>query len=359
MGQLQASRRRAGLVHGPWCLWHQTLGRPPSRRSALQDLRPSDVVAVSKLDRLSRNVRDLLDVVEVIKETGATLVATEQDLDTSGAMGNFMITLLGAVAQLEAETVSERMRAARAEFVRQGRHGIGRVPFGLRVIQHPEREQRFLVVRPDPINGPRLVEAIDRLLAGEASQAMLAESLGMGAANFSTLLRNPRLVGRTPGSDRPDPDAALIPMTTWRALQDLLDGNGASHEWSRAGGLAGAFICYQCRERLFHDRADHGDGGYRCEQRHPGRPSISRRRADKFATELYLERHGANPEIVVQQDDDSADRAERLAVVDEGIDEVLTQLRRTRGDEGLVSLTATLSQLQADRDAIEQEPSVR
>ncbi|WP_036959099.1 recombinase family protein, partial [Promicromonospora kroppenstedtii] len=61
----------------------------------LAALQPGDRVLATKIDRVARNVRDLLDLVERIEREGASIVFVDQSIDTSGPMGRFLLTLLG------------------------------------------------------------------------------------------------------------------------------------------------------------------------------------------------------------------------------------------------------------------------
>ena len=74
----------------------------------MADLQQGDRVLVTKIDRAARSVRDLLDVVERIENAGASIVFVDQGIDTSGPMGRFLLTLLGAIAELEAAIMAER-----------------------------------------------------------------------------------------------------------------------------------------------------------------------------------------------------------------------------------------------------------
>lgn len=74
----------------------------------LDDLQAGDVVVVKSLDRLSRSTKDMLELVEVIKQKGAFLKILDMNVDTATPMGEFFLTIIAAIAQLERQTIRER-----------------------------------------------------------------------------------------------------------------------------------------------------------------------------------------------------------------------------------------------------------
>ena len=89
-------------------------------------------VVISKLDRLTRRTRDLLALVEdVFKPAGVELVSLSEQLDTRTPAGVLMLTLLGALAQMEREQVGERTRVA-LRYKRDKGERLGTTPLGYR-----------------------------------------------------------------------------------------------------------------------------------------------------------------------------------------------------------------------------------
>ena len=111
----------------------KTTNRPALQRvlAALRRREAFGLVAV-KLDRLSRTTRDVLDLVARAEKEKWALHSIDERLDTSSAQGRFVVTILGALAQLEREQAAERTRYAMAELRRQGRKTSSRPPFGFR-----------------------------------------------------------------------------------------------------------------------------------------------------------------------------------------------------------------------------------
>src|SRR6266436_4281360 len=91
----------------------------------LDHVRPGDTLAVVRLDRLGRSLRELLDVVETLKKRGVALLSLEEKIDTSSAAGELVFHVFGAIAQFERRLIAERTRDgmanARAKGSRPGR----------------------------------------------------------------------------------------------------------------------------------------------------------------------------------------------------------------------------------------------
>jgi DNA invertase Pin-like site-specific DNA recombinase len=91
----------------------------------LDHIRPGDTLAVVRLDRLGRSVRELLGVVETLKKCGIAFLSLEEKIDTTSAVGELVFHVFGAIAQFERRLIAERTRdgiqAARANSRKPGR----------------------------------------------------------------------------------------------------------------------------------------------------------------------------------------------------------------------------------------------
>ncbi len=95
--------------------------------AAIDYLRDGDALVVTKLDRLARSMRDLLDIVDRVKAKGAALRILNMNLDTSTATGELMLNVLGAVAAFERSMMIERQREGIAKAKAEGKFK-GRAP---------------------------------------------------------------------------------------------------------------------------------------------------------------------------------------------------------------------------------------
>ena len=80
----------------------------PELERMLNDLKSGDTVVVKSIDRLSRSTKDLLDIVEQIRAAQANLHILDLNIDTRTAMGKCVLTILGAIAELDRKTIKER-----------------------------------------------------------------------------------------------------------------------------------------------------------------------------------------------------------------------------------------------------------
>jgi len=99
----------------------------PELDQLLGQLRDGDVIVVTKYDRLARSLRDLLDIVEVIKARGAGFRSLAEDIDTTTSAGRLIFHVFASIAQFERERISERTREGLEAAKRRGRVG-GRPP---------------------------------------------------------------------------------------------------------------------------------------------------------------------------------------------------------------------------------------
>ena len=94
-------------------------------QTLLEFLRAGDTLVVTRIDRLARSMKDLLDIVHLLKQKKVSLQATEQPIDTSTSTGNMFLSLLGVFAEFETNLRRERqlegIAKAKAKGVYKGR----------------------------------------------------------------------------------------------------------------------------------------------------------------------------------------------------------------------------------------------
>ena len=86
-------------------------GRTDDRKElkqCLEYLREGDTLVITKLDRLGRSIRDLLNIVDGLEKKNISFVVLEQQIDTSTASGKLLLHMLGAIAEFENDLRASR-----------------------------------------------------------------------------------------------------------------------------------------------------------------------------------------------------------------------------------------------------------
>ncbi len=137
----------------------------PELAKVIRRLEPGDVLVVTRLDRLARSTRDLLNILAEIGKAGAGFKSLKDAwADTTTPHGRLMLTVLGGLAEFERELIRARTGEGRKRAKDRG------VKFG----------------RPQALTAHQRKEAIQRLAEG-AVQADLARSYGVSQATISRL----------------------------------------------------------------------------------------------------------------------------------------------------------------------------
>jgi DNA invertase Pin-like site-specific DNA recombinase len=134
-------------------------------RKLLRAIEPGDVLMVSRLDRLARSTRDLLNILDAVAQAGAGFRSLKDAwADTTTPHGRLMLTILGGLAEFERELIRARTGEGRKRAKARG------VRFG----------------RPPKLNSHQRHEALQRLAAGE-TQADIARTFGVDATTIGRL----------------------------------------------------------------------------------------------------------------------------------------------------------------------------
>jgi DNA invertase Pin-like site-specific DNA recombinase len=89
-----------------------------------------DVVLVAAFDRIARNVRHFLEVLDELNHIGIQFISLRENIDTGGPLGRALLTIIGAIAELERSLIAERVRAGMRRAKLEGRR-IGRTPLNI------------------------------------------------------------------------------------------------------------------------------------------------------------------------------------------------------------------------------------
>ena len=231
------------------------LKRPQVRR--LVEMIERDEIAgvlIWKLDRLTRSLRDLLHLVDLIDKHQVALVSIHERIDTSGPMGRFTLHIMGAVAQLERETIALRVSTAMAHLRAKGHWVGGARPIGTRVTG----TRGAFMCEVDPVTAPAVRAAFQACVDGKPLAHIAVD---LHQAKVYPKLPSPAMVGRAIRNRR-SVEFGVTPSALFEAAGRALDGRkhtqGATltpRSTDRIWILAGLAVCGQCGSSLIGVRA--------------------------------------------------------------------------------------------------------
>ena len=136
----------------------------PQFQQMLQDMKDGKInyIVAYKLDRITRSVRDLEELITLLEQYGCYLLCDRDDVNTSTANGKFFVRMLTVLSQLEIEIVSERTKFGLNGAIKSG-HIPGQRPFG-----YTKSEEKKMVI--DPTTRPYVEKIFNMYLEGKSFQ---------------------------------------------------------------------------------------------------------------------------------------------------------------------------------------------
>lgn len=186
-----------------------------------------DTVLVIKMDRIHRNSKNFMEMMDNLKKWGKEFSSMQESLDTSTAMGRFVMDIIQRIAQLESEQIGERVyMGMKQKASTVGGPMGGYAPFGY------ERQEDRLVAKEAEAEVVRQI--FEECLKGQATQriANLLNSKGVAKKNdkpwikqsVAWILKNPVYCGFMEWDDvvRRDDHEAIIDVRTFNKVQKEL-----------------------------------------------------------------------------------------------------------------------------------------
>ncbi|MDT8901120.1 recombinase family protein [Anaeroselena agilis] len=218
-----------------------------------------DMVLVWKLDRLSRRQKDVLYLIEdVFLANSIDIASVTENLDTSTAMGRAMVSIMAVFAQLERETIIERVTAAKKEAAEQGRFMGGPIPYGYK--QDPTTRELSL----DEIEAEVIRWIFREYLHGGMGYQGLADDLTSrkvpvpadseiwGRTTVRQMIANPFFAGLVKHGEKlfKGKHPAIVSEEDWTAAQKLRAARSNYAPEFRGGLLTGIIYCGECGARM-------------------------------------------------------------------------------------------------------------
>lgn len=135
-------------------------GRPEFKRM-LSDIKTGkdDVqyVLVFKLSRFGRNAVDTLNSLQFMEDYGVNLLCVEDGIDSAGAAGKLIISVLASVAEIERSNIHEQTMAGRQQKARDGKWNGGFAPYGYKLADKEGEKAKVLVINEEEAELVRLI----------------------------------------------------------------------------------------------------------------------------------------------------------------------------------------------------------
>jgi site-specific DNA recombinase len=172
--------------------------RRPAYKRLLHDIDKWDMLLVIKMDRIHRNSKNFMVMMEDLKQREKEFVSMNESLDTSTAMGRFVMDIIQRIAQLESEQIGERVYDGMAQKARTNSGALGfNIPYGY------DYNNRKLAINK---REARIVKMIFQLYLDGLSMKKIADHLNeknvptkrkrkWGSQTISKILKNPLYCG--------------------------------------------------------------------------------------------------------------------------------------------------------------------
>ena len=166
--QNEARQREALAVRGidKWFI-EKASGKNTDRpefQKMLDWVREGDTIYIHDLSRIARSTKDLLDLLDVLREKGVALVSGKESIDTSTATGKLLVTMVAAINEFERANLLERQKEGIAIAKREGKYK------GRKAVTVPELPRHY-----------------ERYQRREVSKAALARELGISRPTLDRL----------------------------------------------------------------------------------------------------------------------------------------------------------------------------
>jgi len=216
----------------------------PAYQRMMADKDKWDAILVIKMDRIHRNARNFMEMMDNLQKWGKDFVSATESLDTSTAMGRFVMDIIQRIAQLESEQIGERVYMGMSQKAKNGEGLLGSpTPYGYRLA-----EGKFVVVE---VEADVVREIFQRYCGGDSLEDLrrhlrrkgVSTRLGkewskMGLAH---ILHNPIYVGilRWDGITREGDHPAIVDTETFDEVQTISSGKLRNRPHTRGRGAVG------------------------------------------------------------------------------------------------------------------------
>lgn len=315
----------------------------PALQRMLKDIEEGiiDVVLVYRLDRLTRSVLDLYQLLDLFEENNCKFKSATEVYDTTTAMGRLFITLVAALAQWERENLSERVSMGMSQKARQGEWHGSRPPFGY---DYSDGELRINADEAKYIQWiyKWYIDGLsDRKIAIRLNDMGVTTKQGASwrEGRIRYILTNPLYIGTMRWGVRvnqeqafevEDAAPAIIDNETYEQAQRTRDGRRGLHPRRMTSPyvFSGALRCARCGGAFKGHKRNRGKTAhlsYRCVNRYENQcdmPMIS----ERILEGAFLKFFKQIPEPTVEPQDRQPDNLKEI----ESLERDLAEIKRRR-----------------------------
>jgi len=248
----------------------------PNLQRALRAARAGrfDVLLVYRVDRFSRRLSDLLDLLADLDDAGVSFASATEPFDTSTSIGRMLVQLLGVFAEFERETIIDRITSGMRAKAAKGKWSGGRRPYGY--VIDPATSKLV----PHPAEAPHVREMFrlythqrlgTRAIATELTRRGITTAGGKPWASLQVgrVLANSAYLGAITHADVHVPAAhpALIDADTFRRAAEIAAARSGPHTQRAASPgdyhLTSLIRCPGCGCKYIGQSANGNGGTYR------------------------------------------------------------------------------------------------
>jgi len=229
----------------------------PAYQRMMQEKDSWDALLVIKMDRIHRNARNFMDMMDDLGKWGKDFVSATESLDTSTAMGRFVMDIIQRIAQLESEQIGERVYMGMSQKAKSGEGNLGSpVPFGYRIA---ERGGKYCVVDSEA----DIVREIFRRYSDHESLEDVRRHLNHRGVTtrsgkqwskrvLAHILHNPVYVGALRWDDITvrDDHPAIVEMDVFEEVQRVSASRIKNHQSSKQPGSGEEHPANQARRAM-------------------------------------------------------------------------------------------------------------
>lgn len=288
-----------------------------------------DTVYIYKLDRMSRDVIDTLNLFyKILPKYGVKVVSMTEDIRTENPMDRMMLTMNAAMNQYEREVIRMRMSAGMLERVKKGYWmGGGMVPWGY----YYDRNDGILHVKQDEAD---MVRAAYRLYLDGYSCEKIAEIVGFSAERIVRgILRRKSNIGliEYKGNVYKGRHEAIIDENTFYRTQEMIKKRSTNSHINHNNLLSGLCYCGVCGARMRYQKW----GKYHklvCYSKYKGKEYM--RRSDNcsnptvFANEVESEVEDCFKRFMINVDAPKKEDDNKTDIVEDSIKKISAKVKR-------------------------------